>query len=722
MGAGYYCGMRFPKLPSVTYYLDRHIAVDAIQELPGVSVFGIPDSGSTGRGSRWEYLPQRPSMSMFKHLAIKAPVHAVRLVDAALASSNVRYRRHGDYQDPIPAWLEATEEAGRLIMAAREGVGLPAGAAAAAKPQQAHLLAAARGRPAWLLVSPPGTGKTLAALRAVEVHTTGAVLVCCPSNARPGWARAVRQYTQLEAHRVLAVSDRPKAPTWKLAEGLLAQRGKSPTLHLVGVQPDGSTKTLCGRRHDAVQATELATTCGSCERALSAAKLAWAYEEPTAYIDRMRATGQRAVVIVPHEGLPDCMELAEYLQPSVVIWDETHLLASHQRTTRVPQRDGKSDYVPKRTKTRGSVTRAYAASEITRIDSVRWRFGLDGTPWDEGAIPKGWAQLDLLWPGGWGTYYDFTGRHADGHAGEHGWVCDGASYVDELRERLSWLMIDIPYSRVRSGLPKLRVDVVWLKRADLGDAGDCAGKGWTEVLGALHADMAASVGEGRAKAAAALREMRIAYACAQKRPWMIRKAVEAFMAGGKVMLVVGRVEECVYLLARVVEALIDAGATEQQLEGVVAVHGQMPVTEAEDAIESYVESPGYALMVANYQRIGTAVDGLQTTTRAVIGHLPTGPGGLVQLRGRWDRYFAAGQTPVETEVLIGLADGTEDVREARRIVKKRQQVSDLHSMEEVAELDDELMGVGDIDALLSGVAASMAAEQREAEQWEEEYA
>jgi SNF2 family DNA or RNA helicase len=72
--------------------------------------------------------------------------------------------------------------------------------------------------------------------------------------------------------------------------------------------------------------------------------------------------------------------------------------------------------------------------------------GLSGTPMT--ARPRDlWQPLDLLWPGRFGRWWDFTHRYCDGHDEEIPgaervvYKCDGASNVDELAGRLTHCML-----------------------------------------------------------------------------------------------------------------------------------------------------------------------------------------------------------------------------------------------------------------------------------------
>jgi SWI/SNF-related matrix-associated actin-dependent regulator 1 of chromatin subfamily A len=84
---------------------------------------------------------------------------------------------------------------------------------------------------------------------------------------------------------------------------------------------------------------------------------------------------------------------------------------------------------------------------------------LTGTPlWNK---PGGlYPMLSAINPGAWGTWMEFATRYCDGHPGSHGFVADGISNADELKARLTEVMICRRWTDVRAELPPVTRDVV----------------------------------------------------------------------------------------------------------------------------------------------------------------------------------------------------------------------------------------------------------------------
>lgn len=140
-----------------------------------------------------------------------------------------------------------------------------------------------------------------------------------------------------------------------------------------------------------------------------------------------------------------------------VVFDEIHYLSS---------RPAKSDRPAQ-----GTSKRSGAVSDWLRAHAVRPRvIGLTGTPML--TRPRDlWHPLEVLWPGRFGTWWDFTKRYCDGHTEEitndagvritnsEGeplrpvWVCDGISRAEELRTRLAHCMLRRTKQQVGAELP-----------------------------------------------------------------------------------------------------------------------------------------------------------------------------------------------------------------------------------------------------------------------------
>lgn len=92
---------------------------------------------------------------------------------------------------------------------------------------------------------------------------------------------------------------------------------------------------------------------------------------------------------------------------------------------------------------------------------ARYRLGLTGTPqYDR---PRDfYTQLHILWPKGWGSQWDFDKAYCGGKQGTHGFENKGVSRGEELKARLSNLMLRRLKVDVAKELPALTRQVRWI--------------------------------------------------------------------------------------------------------------------------------------------------------------------------------------------------------------------------------------------------------------------
>lgn len=70
--------------------------------------------------------------------------------------------------------------------------------------------------------------------------------------------------------------------------------------------------------------------------------------------------------------------------------------------------------------------------------------------------------LNIIEPGGWGTYYDFTKRYASGFQDDWGWKVGKLSNGAELRARLSFMAVRRTRAEVKDQLPfEAKYQMVW---------------------------------------------------------------------------------------------------------------------------------------------------------------------------------------------------------------------------------------------------------------------
>ena len=128
-------------------------------------------------------------------------------------------------------------------------------------------------------------------------------------------------------------------------------------------------------------------------------------------------------------------ECFPYAQPYMVILDEIHRVKS-----RKAQR---------------------SKALVAVCANARYKLGLTGTPiWDR---PRDlWMLLHILLGGAFGNQWAFDEAYCGGKPGEHGWVNDGATNPEELRDRLRWYMLRREKQEVATELPALTRVVRWV--------------------------------------------------------------------------------------------------------------------------------------------------------------------------------------------------------------------------------------------------------------------
>lgn len=505
-------------------------------------------------------------------------------------------------------------------------------------------------RPFGLYRWPPGSGKTFGAL-AAALSRPGPILVICPSMARKEWRASGRgrssvdKFTNLETHVVLPASRRP--------------------VH---------------------------------------------YESMADYVARMQAERRRPVVVVGMEALADHQrEIQACLDYTIVVIDELHMLGDAKRWSVTALQDGSVQI--EKAKTAGdSGKRNVAAMELLHSPRVTLRLGLTGTPLEDGRPRRLWAPGDLLMPGAFGRYSSFRQRYCGFHRNEAGFMDDGgASHIDELRQRWSFALYDVPRSVTHAELPPLRIDVGYLAPPDRVDVPEVERQNKPDaMLRELRAlEKAAANPEATVASLMRRREGRLAEAASRVRNACRLRAKEHLVGGpGKVMVLLTR--------HKMVEAW--ANYWRESFPGVQgwALHGDN-TTEAERdrAIEAYAEHPGPCWLIGTGDAIGTSKDGMQCSDLGIVAQLPAQPGRFIQWIGRWDRLGGKGTT-----VFIPVAEGTEADKEIARLVRKFGPIDRFLEDEELRVLARKLSGL-DREGILDEAISGMLTGSEGKEEWED---
>lgn len=626
---------------------DRISALGNVEALvPGTLVYGRVNGRRRVRleklsPDQWEALT---SCEVF------APVHAAWLAEGYLIQNGLSYTFSANGIEGITGWSNDPQQR-EMLMALGKDVAenlvetgeLRPHVLDIVTPYQLMGIEWASSRPWVLDVWACGSGKTLGALLAALAQS-GPILVVCPAKARHVWWSQVQEYTFLVPFRVRPVSERRK---------------NEPTL-----------------------------------------------EE---YLASCRASGRRPFVVMGAESLADNMDVARSVAPSVLILDEIHTHGSRKRWKAIQEADGTVSF--ERRKTAASnrpdsaisrENRAVAAMDLSRMSSLQLRIGLTATPLDDGRPRRLWSQLDLLSPGGFShSYSKFAHRYCAARPGQYGGLDDtGASNMDELKSRCSFIVHEVPYSESHASLPDTRVQVVYLSPTELNRA-----ERWSDdqTFGQALRQINREVGENPL-ARERVVEARLSEACSRKRRYVVGEAVEGLKGGGKVVIFTARRRET-ELWEHELRKAVSRGDEALGEVPVWMAHGGVPESDRDAMVDAFRESTGPCCLIATGQSVGTGVDGMQTADLAIFAMLPWKPGDFVQWKGRFDRMGGSA-----TLLKVIVASGTYDERVVEILVDKFGPIETFLKADELSGLGSKLLGTDDRAPLIDSIIGKLEAQ------------
>lgn len=353
------------------------------------------------------------------------------------------------------------------------------------------------------------------------------------------------------------------------------------------------------------------------------------------------------------------------LAPKQVVYDEIHMAKSFKRVEAVNREDGTVSY-----KKKDSMT----ASAKVISEVCKRRLGLTATPVMD-RLRDLWAQLDLVVPWEFGVFYGgFAKRYLDAHDSQWGGLdVTGCSNEEELRERMTHVVFQVPISVTHAQLPKLRRKVFYLPEEEQCDAGD-----FSEEYRA-----ATPFGTN------AIREVQLKESAAKKRNYAVERVVEVIQGGGKVVVFTGRKLDCDLMGAAVRKAL----KLHKDDPSVQVGHGDNSGTERQMMLDAFMNQKAGAL-------IGTGdawgmSSNIQDADLLLSIQLPQTPGDAIQREGRVYRH---GMTrPVLCEYV--LAENTVDDEYAEMLLEKLPTVEEITNNEEVQGFGKELAYGGDRDTV-----------------------
>lgn len=374
---------------------------------------------------------------------------------------------------------------------------------------------------------------------------------------------------------------------------------------------------------------------------------------------------------------------------TTVVFDESHLAKQKKRDNWLPQDNG--SIVAERLE-----NTSRAAFEVAKI--VHRRLCTTATPIPNQLWTDLWGQLTLVEPWGWGrTSRRFEKRHCNGHTGDYGWVCDAVTQVEELRKRLSFSTIRIPYEVSHSQLPPKRRQIIYVAPEDQVKASASAKGGEN-----LKREMKKAL---KVHDKDRLLELRLMEAAGSKRNAIRDMVKDRLGAKSKIIVFTGRREDCASLGKALGTALKKRIDVETDLW---IASGSTPQKERLAIMDAYMAHQGPCVLVGTYQAWGVSLN-LQDTDHLIFGMLPYTPGMLEQAEGRVHRLGM--ERPVQISYLI--AEETVDETIADLVLGKLASIEKVVDEGGLEGLGDALRGLENKDSILDDMVSRLDLEGEE---------
>ena len=381
------------------------------------------------------------------------------------------------------------------------------------------------------------------------------------------------------------------------------------------------------------------------------------------------------VLVTGYDTLPGWIDALVKLRPHSVVFDEIHKVKSHRRWQAEVGNGARVSFSLKE-------NQAAACYRLSRI--AKRRLGLTATPVTD-RVRDLWAQLDLVHPGEWGTYWDWARRYAGATENTFGGMDDrGKSNLAELKRRLSYVSHRVPYSLANRDLPPKRRLVTYVKVCDQNRA-----------EGGISKELKKAAKFGPT----AILEARLMEAASRKRKVVLAHARDALEGGLKVTIFTGRRVDCERLASEAREWKGISGLS------LFSGHGGDSPEAREKIRRAYMASEGPALLVGTGDAWGEGLD-LQDTDLAIFAMLPYTPGQIIQYEGRFARLGQ--QRPVLIRYVI--AEGTVDEHVAAILLGKLPAVERATDSDEITGLGRELIGASEEELVASLVDKIMGKE------------
>jgi SNF2 family DNA or RNA helicase len=357
--------------------------------------------------------------------------------------------------------------------------------------------------------------------------------------------------------------------------------------------------------------------------------------------------------------LPGWADLLMQLDVDLVIADEAHVLRGRSK------------------KDRAGESRRDRLLAVSKGVPRFW--ALSGTP-IYGRVADLWALLDVVTDGLYGRpFFDFDIRYAGGHKGEYGWVNDGRTNEEELKDRLEVFMLKRDRATILPHLPPKTRQVV---RIDAGKAEFKQPRG-KRTAGGLH---------GALRVTARLKEDAVV------------EAVSNECGEGAKVVVFSYLRENAESLAKAIAA---QGDKDTRLASrnfrVWCVSGDTPVEARFRQAQAFREWTGAGVFVATIDSVPVAIS-LKGAQSVHFADLTFDPASLLQAE---DRPYEVGTSGLT--IVYYMVEKTVDEHVVGLVLPKMETLESMVKERAAGDFRAAFGGVSDPDAMAEEVWARMEA-------------
>ena len=432
------------------------------------------------------------------------------------------------------------------------------------------------------------------------------------------------------------------------------------------------------------------------------------------YMDWCDDYPQRPVLIIGWEALTHNFDRLKAINPSIVIFDESHRGKNPKRWEAVPlalpasgdptevaraMRAHKADakrkggFIPDPDDPKSK--RHYSGPDSGLVmlipaknttscaaqlaQNARHVICTTATPIKD-RVRDLWAQLDLAEPKSWGSQNNWMHRYCDAKPGIYGGLdTRGQSNMQELAERLKHSIHRIDYRDTHRHLPPKRRQSVYVAPED-----QC------RPSGGFAKEMKAAAKRG----ATAVLEVQLAQAASKKRKAVMQLIEDHVSSGHKVVVFTGRRRD----VDDLGEKLKKQPMVKKKNATIWHAHGGTDASARQEIVDEYMAHPGPCVLVGTGASFGESLN-LQDTDAALFVMLPYTPGQLRQNEGRFTRLGQ--KRPVVIYFVI--AEDTVDEHVANILISKLPAVAEIAKDTELAEAQEVIAGLDDEEALLDSI-------------------